>query len=177
MVKYMNDYLGIIIGGIIGFLSAFLSTFLLDYFRATRELKKWKLESTQEFYRRLYDPLAPFFSAPYKILFAMVGHTAQEMLNLPKEKQQQISFNLDGVLNELEEGLANFIGKGYIGLFPQDLGFMVLSFNARVRELNKCIKEKGVANEETVKMLEETLPIGKQIRDRMRQLLNVDALG
>lgn len=93
----MNQYLGIIIGGVIGFLSAFLSAFLIDYFRGRRELKKWKLESTQEFYRRLFDPLAPFFSAPYKILFAMVGHTAHEILNLPKEKQQQISFNLDSV--------------------------------------------------------------------------------
>lgn len=173
----MNDYVGIIIGGIIGFISAFLSTFLLDYFRARRELKKWKLESTQEYYRRLYEPLAPFFSAPYKILVALVGHTAREILNLPKQEQQKISYNLDIILNELEEGLRNFIDKGYIGLFPQDLGFMVVSFTARVKKMNKRIKEKGIANEETLKMLDDTLPIGKQIRDRMRRLLNVDALG
>jgi len=49
MVKYVDEYLGIIIGGIIGFLSAFLSTLLIDYFRSRRELKKWKLESTTNF--------------------------------------------------------------------------------------------------------------------------------
>lgn len=173
----MDDYLAIIIGGIIGFLAAFLSTFLLDYFRAKRELKKWKLESTHEYYRRLYDILAPFFSAPDKIFFAMVERTAHEILNLPKEEQQQISFNLDIVLNESMEALRNFIDKGYFGLFPSDLGLMMISFNARVKKLNKLIKDKGIQNGETLKTLDETMSIGKTIRERMRQLLNIDALG
>lgn len=61
----MNDYLlGVIVGGAI----ALLSSFLTDFLRARREEKKWKLESTQEFFRRLDDLLALFFSVPYKIL-------------------------------------------------------------------------------------------------------------
>jgi len=126
---------------------------------------------------RLYDALAPFFSAPHKILFAMVEHTLQEIRVLPKEKQQQISYNLDIVLNEIMEALNNFTDKGYIGLFPQDLGFMMISFNARVKKLSKLIKEKGIQDGETLKTLDETMSMGKTIRERMRQLLNVDALG
>jgi len=175
-VEDVNEYIGIALGGVIGFTSAFLSTFFIDFFRARRELKKWKLESAQEFFRRLYDTLAPFFSANYKILFVMVGLAAKEIASLPEKEQQQISYNLDSVIKEIMEAYKNFIDKGYIGLFPKDLGEMMLRYNLQVGKLNTVIKEKGIGYEETSKMLEETMSIGDNIRVRMRQLLNVDAL-
>lgn len=75
------------------------------------------------------------------------------------------------------EALRNFIDKGYIGLFPTDLGDRLISFSAKVTILNARIKEKGIQDEETLKTLDETMSMGKKIRDRMRQLLNVNALG
>ena len=175
-MKDVNGYIGIFIGGVIGFVSAFLSTFLIDFFRARRELTKWKLESAQEFFRRLYDSLAPFFSANYKLLFGMLGLAAKEIASLPEKEQQQISYNLDNVIKEIMEAYRNFIDKGYIGLFPKDLGYMMLRYNLQVDKLNTLVKENGITHEETSKMLEETMSIGENIRVRMRQLLNVDAL-
>ena len=169
----MNEYLGVIVGGVIGFLSAFL----IDFVRARREEKRWKLESAQEFFRRLYDPLAPFFSAPYKIMWAMLQYQVYQIKNLSKEEQQQISSNLDGIISEIMNAYANLVNKGYIGLFPKDLGGMILGLSVRVTKLNDLIKEKGIVDEETQKTLIETISMGEKIRNRMRQLLNVDALG
>ena len=172
----MIEYTGIIIGGVLGFLSAFLSTFLIDFLRARREEKKWKLQSAQEYFRRLYDPLAPFFSIPHKIMWAMLQYQVYQIKGLTKEEQQQVSSNLDGILSEIAEAYVQFVNKGYIGLFPKDVGGMILSLSVRVVELNNLIKEKGIVDEETQKTLIETISVGEKIRDRMRQLLNVDAL-
>jgi len=176
-VKCVSEYLlGVIVGGVIGFLSAFLSTFLTDFLRAKRELKKWELESTHDYFRRLYDTLAPFFIAPYKIAIGLLGYSAYQIMDLTKEEQQQISFNLDNILREIEEALKNFIDKGYIGLFPKDLGGMLLTFTLQIGHSNTLIKEKGVTTKETIEHLKETMSMGDKIRNRMRQLLNVDAL-
>jgi gas vesicle protein len=177
MVIYVDEYVGIAIGGTIGFLSAFLSAFLIDYFRSRRELKKWKLESAHEFFRRNYDSLAPFFGAPYKILFATAGALAQEISNLPKEKQEQITYNLEKVVHEISEALGNFVNRGYIGLFPKDLGAMMLLFDIKLARLNQLVKEKGILDKETTKTLDEVMSTGDKIQGKMRQLLNVDALG
>jgi hypothetical protein len=97
--------------------------------------------------------------------------------NLSKEEQKQISQNLDGILRELADAYVKFVNMGYIGLFPKDLGGMMLVFNTRVLEVNELIKEKGIVDQDTLKILGDILDRAAKIRDRMRQLLNVDALG
>ncbi len=172
-MKYVSEYLlGVIVGGVI----ALLPIFLNDFLRARQEEKKWKLHSTQEFLRRLYDPLAPFFSAPYKITLGLLGYSAYQMMDLNKEEQQQISLNLDSVTDEILEALKSFVDKGYVGLFPKDLGDMMLTFYLQIATLNKLIKERGITHKETLETLKETMSMGDKIRNRMRQFLNVDAL-
>lgn len=175
-VKCMNEYLLLLIGGVIGFLSAFLSAFLTDFFRARREERKWKLESTVEYFRGLYNPLAPFFSAQSKILFALVGVTITEILELPLKKQKQIAYNLESVLKELMEAHKRFIDGGYIGLFPHDVALMIMTYRSKLDRLNKLIKEKGIADKEANKTISDVFSVANQLRDRLRQLLNVDVL-
>jgi len=46
----------------------------------------------------------------------------------------------------------------------------------RVQGLNDLIKEKGIVDEETLDALKDILDMAEKVRDRMRRLLNVDAL-
>jgi len=173
----VSDYLlGIIVGSVIGGVIALLSVFLNDHLRASREEKKWKLQSAHEFFRRLYEPLAPLFSAPYEFMFAMLLNKAYQIKDLSKEEQQQISSNLERVLSKILDAYKHLVDKGYIGLFPKDLGGMILGFCVRIEKSNKLIKERGIIDEETLDSLSEILPMADKLRDRMRQLLNVDAL-
>lgn len=52
----------------------------------------------------------------------------------------------------------------------------MLTFYLQIATLNKLIKERGITHKETLETLKETMSMEDKIRNRMRQLLNVDAL-
>lgn len=178
----MIDYVGVVVGGAIGFLSAFIT----DYVRYKREEKRWEEEKKIEaeksamlYYRNVYDSLAPFLSIPYRIGLAMLGMSIQQIVVLPEGRQEGISANLKALIEQLTQAFNDFVSRGYIGLFPKDLGNKLMHYFLSLGLLLSVIEKKpGLQNwdRKDRETLGTVLSEGEKIKSRLRQLLGVEGL-
>lgn len=175
----LNEYLvGVVVGGVIGITGGLV----VAIYNGWRQDKRWKEEkkleterSAVEYFRGIFDKLAPFLTMQTKFYFIMGGEFLLGQVPTPTQEEQ-----IKALLPEFINAYKKFIDSGYLALLPTDLSFQIHrcgNFLSGVRA--KLAEKPSFAKDwdtEDHKLLFDFIQIANAVRDAIRELLGVKSL-
>jgi hypothetical protein len=139
--------------------------------------KQRNIEMAHEFYRKIYDPLAPFLSVSSDIVLALdVIKTKYYEKEIPRE----ILNGLKQFHERMLEVRNTFIQRGYGGLVPRSVRNNIedlqvhLSMAIGILEKRKEFSKLTPAEKKNI--FDKLYRLCEDLQNRIRRLLNVNAL-
>ena len=183
-----ESYLGVVVGAIIALISSLVSIFLNNVLISRREEKKIreeqqrrKIEAAHEYFRGLYNYLAPFMGLfprmeIIRIMFETHFLGKKEMTE--KEREVIISHFKD-FDNIFSGAVGKMENSGIIGLLPNGLSKNLVNLTLRAAELNQIFQKNSTfcsLSKDDIDKAFRFCDLYKETRSKIRRLLNVDAL-
>ena len=151
--------------------------------RRREEYKQKRIEAAHEYFRRIYDYLAPCLSMYYEafaIATVMKTHFgSSKKIPMKKKEKEMVVKVVKGIHERMSQAITVLGDKGYLGLLPAGLFSKIMQLHYKANDCNKIIEEDPTLSNITEKQISnfnELLELCEENRNKIRRLLNVDAL-
>ena len=174
------DLTSLLIGALIASIPSIILLVITEISRRAERREYYKqrnIDMAHKFYRKIYDPLAPFLSTSLDIQLTLdVIKTKYSGKEIPKKILEGLEKFYERLLNARNV----FFEKGYEGLVPQSVRNNIEDVQVNLRMaigvLEKRKEFSKLSPSERERILDDLSELCGDLRDRIRRLLNVDAL-
>ena len=185
-----EQYLGMVIVGIFT-ISSSVITIVVNHIlterrekrRRREEYRQKRIDAAHEYFRRIYDYLAPCLSMYYEapvIATVMKTHFGgPKKIPMKKKEKEMVVKVIKSVHDRISQAITVLGEKGYLGLLPAGLYSKIMQLYLKAIDCDKIIQKDPTLSditEEQISNFNELLELCKDIRTKIRRLLNVDAL-
>jgi len=185
-----EQYLGMLIVGVFT-ISSSVITIVVNHILTERrertrrrtEYKQKRIDAAHEYFRRIYDYMAPFLSMYVEIpTIATVLKThfgGSKKIPMEKKEKEMVVRVVKNIHDRMSHAVDVCGDKGYLGLLPAGLYSKTMQLYFKATECNKIIQKNPTLSnitKEHISNFNELLELCEDIRTKIRRLMNVDAL-